>query len=124
VQPDPRFKVHAHREKTLGRRSEAEKLALRLRRLGRVVRESQVEAAFVRRVKSLGGQALKFVSPGRRGVPDRLVLWPGGRAEFVELKAPGKKATLQQMREHERLRRLGFKVTVLDCLAAVNLYGP
>lgn len=92
-------------------------------RLARILRESQVESAFVRRVHDLGGVALKFVSPGRRGVPDRLVLWPGGRAEFVELKAPGKKPTLQQLREHERLRRLGFAVTVLDGFAAVNQYG-
>lgn len=92
-------------------------------RLARLIRESQIESAFVKRVHRLGGVAMKFVSPGHRGVPDRLVLWPGGRTEFVELKAPGKKATLQQMREHERLRRLGFKVTVLDGLAAVNLWA-
>lgn len=91
-------------------------------RLARLLRESEIETAFVRRVKQLGGMALKFVSPGRRGVPDRLVLWPGGRAEFVELKAPGKKPTLQQMREHERLRRLGFEVSVVDSLTAANLW--
>jgi hypothetical protein len=48
------------------------------------------------------------------------VCWPGGRVEFVELKAPGKKATLQQMREHARLRRLGFQVTVVDSLDGVR----
>ena len=92
-------------------------------RLTRVIREAAVEAHFVKRVRQLGGWAYKFVSPNHRGVPDRLVLWPGGRAEFVELKAPGKKPTLRQLREHERLRRLGFKVTVLDGLAAVNQWA-
>jgi hypothetical protein len=33
---------------------------------------------------------------------------------FAELKAPGKKATAQQKREHNRLRKLGFKVEVID----------
>ena len=81
------------------------------------VRESTIEKALVKRVRQLGGWAYKFVSPNRRAVPDRLVLWPGGRAEFIELKAPGKKPTPAQLREHERLRALGFRVTVVDSLA-------
>jgi hypothetical protein len=89
-------------------------------RLQRIIRESAVEAHLVKRVRERGGFAFKFVSPSHRGVPDRLVCWPGGRLEFVELKAPGKKATLQQMREHERLRRLGFKVTVIDTKEGVE----
>lgn len=89
-------------------------------RLGRLIRESAVESALVKAVRRAGGWAYKFVSPNHRGVPDRLVCWPGGRVEFVELKAPGKKATLQQMREHARLRRLGFQVTVVDSLDGVR----
>ena len=53
--------------------------------------EKQIEQAFVRAVKNSGGLALKFVSPGYDGVPDRLILMPGGIACFAELKAPGKK---------------------------------
>lgn len=52
------------------------------------VSEQKVEEALVRGVKRLGGRALKFVSPGTTGVPDRLVLLPGGRSRFVELKRP------------------------------------
>ena len=53
------------------------------------MRESIVEKKFAAEVKKRGGLAVKFVSPGFNGVPDRLVLFPGGRMAFVELKAPG-----------------------------------
>lgn len=53
------------------------------------MRESVVEKKFTTEVKKRGGLAVKFVSPGFNGVPDRLVLFPGGRMAFVELKAPG-----------------------------------
>lgn len=76
--------------------------------------EKTIEAHLVKRVKESGGIAYKFTSPQRRSVPDRLVLLPGGGIEFVELKAPGKKPTPMQLREHERLRGLGFTVLVLD----------
>ncbi|EBD6078502.1 VRR-NUC domain-containing protein [Salmonella enterica] len=49
-----------------------------------------------------------------RHVPDRIVLLPGGRIVFVECKAPGKPPRADQLREHERLRALGFTVVVLD----------
>ena len=58
--------------------------------------------------------AVKFVSPGLDGMPDRLALLPGGRMAFVEVKAPGKKPRPLQEARHRMLRRLGFKVYVLD----------
>ena len=76
--------------------------------------EKDVELALVKRVKEMGGLALKFTSPARRSVPDRLVLLPGGRVVFVECKAPGKRPTVLQAKEHERLRALGFEVVVVD----------
>lgn len=76
--------------------------------------EKDIERMFCARVEALGGLALKFTSPQRRNVPDRVVLSPGGVAAFVELKAPGKKPTQGQLREHERLRALGFRVDVID----------
>jgi len=88
--------------------------------LARIFRESAVEAYFVRRVKDAGGVAMKFSSPSHRGVPDRLVLWPDATCEFVELKAPCKKPTLQQLHEHGKLRKLGFTVSVLDSREAVD----
>ncbi len=82
--------------------------------------EKLVEQALVSRVKAMGGIAFKFTSPGRRSVPDRLCLLPGGRVIFVECKAPGKRPTELQAREHERLRALGFDVRVIDSREAVN----
>ena len=82
-------------------------------------RESLIEKHLIAEVKKAGGIAFKFVSPGRRSVPDRIVLLPGGRLVFVECKAPGKPRT-DQLREHERLRALGFTVVVLD---SKNLEG-
>ncbi|MCD7724940.1 MAG: VRR-NUC domain-containing protein [Clostridiales bacterium] len=78
------------------------------------MREKEIENKFRIAVKSAGGMALKFVSPGFDGMPDRLVLMPGGRIGFVELKAPGKKPRPLQISRHGMLCRLGFKVYVLD----------
>ena len=50
--------------------------------------ESAIEGRLRDRVKLLGGRCLKFVSPGQNGVPDRIILLPGGRVVFAELKAP------------------------------------
>ena len=47
-------------------------------------------------------------------MPDRLVLLPGGKISFVEVKAPGKEPRPLQVARHGLLRRLGFKVFVLD----------
>lgn len=58
------------------------------------MREKEVEAALVKAAKKRNGVALKFVSPGLSGVPDRLVLLPDGKIGFIELKAPGKKMRL------------------------------
>ncbi len=77
-------------------------------------REKTIEQALTKAVKSYGGIAVKFVSPGFVGMPDRLVLLPGGRLGFVEVKAPRKKPRAIQTVRHEQLRQLGFKVYVLD----------
>lgn len=79
------------------------------------MRENTIETYLRDRVKAIGGKAYKFVSPGNDGVPDRLVCLPGGRAVFVELKAPGKKPTRLQILQQNRLSFLGFDVWVIDC---------
>lgn len=78
------------------------------------MREKQLEHLFLMEVKSVGGMALKFVSPGFSGVPDRLVLIPDGKVAFVEVKAPGQHPRPLQTTRHKQLRQLGFKVYVLD----------
>ena len=76
--------------------------------------ERTIEQKLAARVKAMGGIAPKFTSPGFDGMPDRLVLLPGGRMGFVELKAPGRKPRPLQLVRHRLLRRLGFKVYVID----------
>ena len=83
------------------------------------MREKNIECRLVTEVKKSGGIAPKFVSPGFAGMPDRLVLIPDGRLAFVEVKAPGKKPRPLQVSRHGLLRRLGFKVYVLDSPADI-----
>lgn len=78
------------------------------------MREKDIEKYFVRRVKEAGGKAYKFVSPGNNGVPDRMVCLPGGRAVFVELKAPGKAPRPTQIQQIGILRKFGFRVEIVD----------
>ena len=78
------------------------------------MREKQIESRLVTEVKKRGGLALKFVSPGFAGMPDRLVLLPDGHIAFAELKAPGKKPRLLQLARHRLLKSLGFRVYVID----------
>ena len=78
------------------------------------MKEKNIEQKFLTAVKAVGGVAVKFVSPGLDGMPDRLALLPGGKMAFVEVKAPGKKPRPLQEARHRILRRLGFKVYVLD----------
>ena len=78
------------------------------------LREREIEKKLVEAVRNAGGIAPKFMSPGWDGVPDRIVLFPGGRMAFVELKSPGKKMRPLQMRKKRQLEVLGFKVFCVD----------
>lgn len=78
------------------------------------MREREIERQFAAEVKKHGGIAVKFVSPGFDGMPDRLVLLPDGKCGFVEVKAPGRRPRPLQEARHRLLRALGFKVYVLD----------
>ena len=83
------------------------------------VLETDVENAVCRYARARGLLALKFASPNRRSVPDRIFLGPGAAVFFIEFKRPGvTKATEAQLREHERLRRLGFVVHVVNRIDA------
>lgn len=78
------------------------------------MREKATEAKLVKAVKSMGGLAPKFVSPGFDGVPDRLVLLPKGKIAFIELKAEGKELRPLQVRRKRQLEKLGFSVYCID----------
>ena len=82
--------------------------------------EKQIERKFVQEVKALGGICLKWVSPGFDGVPDRLVFLPGCHFGLVEVKAPGKKPRPIQKARHRLLKRLGFRVFVLDDIQQIG----
>ena len=78
------------------------------------VKEKTIERKLVEAVKGMGGLAPKFVSPGFDGMPDRIVLLPGGRIAFVEVKRRGERPRPLQESRHGLLRRLGFLVFLLD----------
>ncbi len=78
------------------------------------MREKTIEAKLVQTVRAKGGLALKFTSPGFDGVPDRLVLLPGGKIAFIELKATGKALRPLQVRRKRQLEALGFSVYCID----------
>ena len=79
-----------------------------------IMREKTIEQKLVQSVKAHGGICPKLVCPGMAGMPDRLVLLPGGKMGFVEVKAPGEKPRPLQTARHRILSWLGFKVFVLD----------
>ena len=89
-----------------------------------MVSEKEIEAYLRIRIKKLGGVAYKFTSPGNDGVPDRLVLLPDGDMSFVELKAPGKKPSKLQTVQINRIKRLGYKVHIIDSKELVDKLYP
>lgn len=84
------------------------------------MRESAVERRLTEMLRERGALCLKFVSPGNPGVPDRIVLLPGGRVVFVELKAQGGRLGALQERQIARMRGLGVDVRVLKGLEQVR----
>lgn len=82
--------------------------------------ERDVEARFRRMAKRCGGWALKLVSPGNSGMPDRVAILPNGELRLVELKAPGEKPRPLQVRMFSRLAKRGHPVTVIDSLEGVD----
>lgn len=86
--------------------------------------ESHYEDKLRKRVKALGhgARCLKFESPGFMGVPDRMILLPGGNLIFVEMKQPGKKERKRQEYVHGVLRGLGFEVIpTVDSMERIEL---
>lgn len=84
------------------------------------MREKIIETKLKNEAKKRGGLALKFVSPSFDGVPDRIVLLPGAKIGFVELKAPGKVPSPLQKSRIRLLKRLGFKAYVLDDIEKIG----
>ncbi len=83
------------------------------------LKESEVEKIFTHMVEGTGGRAYKWVSPGNAGVPDRVVIFPGRKPVFVELKTGRGRLTKLQETQLKRLARLGQEVKVVYGLAGV-----
>lgn len=84
--------------------------------------ESEIERKFVRMVRQGGGRVYKFVSPGNVGVPDRIVVLPGGSVWFVELKTDTGRLMPQQKLQLKALESLGANVFVLRGLEGLEKF--
>ena len=82
--------------------------------------EKVIEKAFCDAAKKKGGIAIKMPAIHLNGLPDRLCLLPGGILFFCELKAPGKKPRKLQLSIHRKLKKLGFKVEIIDSIEKVH----
>jgi len=82
--------------------------------------EKLIEKQLTAEVNLLQGWSIKLLCTYVTGLPDRLVLLPGGILFFAELKSTGKKPTTVQKLVHEKIRRLGFTVYVIDSLEQLN----
>ena len=87
---------------------------------GGYMREKWIEQQLVKAVKDIGGIALKIVSPGFDGMPDRLILLPNRKAAFVEVKALGKSLRPLQEKRKRQLEALGFLVFCLDNIEQIG----
>jgi hypothetical protein len=85
------------------------------------MRESTVEAHLFAEVQKRGGWCLKLV-PTKAGIPDRMVLLPGGRMYLVELKQPKGKVSAIQLFRHQQLLKRGYPVAVLWTVPEVNAW--
>jgi len=77
------------------------------------MREVRVEQTLAAEVKKAGGLCRKWVCPGYRGAPDRIVIWPGA-IFFVETKTPKGRLSAHQKFFHRVLASYGFDVVVLN----------
>jgi hypothetical protein len=84
------------------------------------MKEKDIEQYLVKQAKAADGKAYKWTSPGNAGVPDRIVILPGGRVTFVELKALGGKSTALQLNQQRFIAGMGLPVAVVDSKEAVD----
>jgi hypothetical protein len=86
--------------------------------------ESIIRKALKARVEQYGGEVRAVSWLGRRHAPDVLVILPGKWHAFVECKAPGKKVTQGQHREHQYMRSAGILVDVIATQADIDAFLP
>ena len=86
------------------------------------MRESTIEARLVRRVRERGGLCYKFVSPGNKGVPDRIVITPDGQTHYVELKSSTGRLSPMQKFQRDELKARNVTVHVLNSVEQVEKF--
>lgn len=84
------------------------------------MKEYAVEKYLILVTRAHGGMCIKFTSPGTSGVPDRIVILPGGKIGFVETKAPGRRPRLLQRVVIRDLYRQGCRVATIDNLKSAE----
>ena len=84
--------------------------------------EKTVEEYLVKEVRKIGGIAYKFTSPGNSGVPDRIVLLPGGTVHFIEMKRPTGGKTEARQRKQERIQVRGGNVRTINTKEQVDVF--
>ncbi len=84
--------------------------------------EKQIEAKLVQGVRANGGLCFKFISPGNAGVPDRIIIAPGGRVYFVELKTERGRPSEIQKRVMREMQKRGADVRLVKGLIAVEQF--
>lgn len=84
--------------------------------------EKEIEKKLVSEIKKRGGIAYKFVSPGNDGVPDRIVVIPGGKVIFAELKTDTGKVRPRQQVQIDLLKRLGCPAVVVRGEEGLNTF--
>lgn len=84
------------------------------------LQEKFIERELVSRLKKVGVESIKFEVLGKRGMPDRIILIPGGRVVFAEVKSPGEKLRPLQEKRKRELENLGFKVYVIDSKTEID----
>lgn len=85
--------------------------------------EKDIERYLTKKVEKLGGQSLKWVCPGNSGVPDRIIILPGGLLYFVELKRP-KGGTVEKLQKlwGQHLAHKGQIVFIIKNKAEVDAF--
>ena len=86
------------------------------------MKERDIEVLLREGVKQLGGKAYKWVSPGNAGVPDRIVILPGGKVIFIELKQENGRLTRLQKVQQQTLRGMGAVAVTLRGAEDVKMY--
>ena len=81
------------------------------------MKEAQIESTVCKHAQKLGLLAYKFTSPGRAGVPDRLLIAPDGTVFMIEFKTPTGRLSALQINEHRRLSEHNITVYVVDNVA-------